>query len=185
MHKSQQGGGPRLKWPSSGREGGVQLHRGELVLEVPASLPQAFLLWPLASCQDLTSLREAYASHSPPSEVSHPGRNVGYSLTRYDTLIVEEACSRVILLSVEGQHMASHIQVHAGTTWICAIESVNCKINAVRVFLGVEYTPGLVSISTHNSRAYFLGQAAKAGDCFLGVFSGGSLVLSAPISELT
>ena len=45
--------------------------------------------------------------------------------------------------------------------------------------------PVLVSISTHIARAYFLGQAAKVGDCFLGVFTRGSLVLSAPIRELT
>ena len=29
--------------------------------------------------------------------------------------------------------------------------------------------PGLVSISTHISRAYFLGRVAKVGDSFLGV----------------
>ena len=127
------------------------------MLEIPASSPQAFPLWPLPSCHDLTSLGDAYTSHSPPSEVSHPGGNVGYSLTGYDTLIVEEACPRVSLLSIEGQHMAGHIQVHASTTWIGVVESVNCKINAVRVFLGVEYMPTLVSISTYISRAYFLG----------------------------
>ena len=67
--------------------------------------------------------------------------------------------------------MASHVQVHASTTWIGTIDSVNCKINAVGVILGVEYMPGLVLISTHISRAYFLGQVAKVGDSFLGVFS--------------
>ena len=75
-------------------------------------------------------------SHSLPSEVPHPGRNVSYSLTSYDTFILEEACPRVSLLSIEGQHMAGHVQVHAGTTWIGMINSINCKINAVRVFFG-------------------------------------------------
>ena len=42
---------------------------------------------------------------------------------------------RVGLLSIEGQHMASHVQVHAGTTRVGAIDSVNCKINAVGVIL--------------------------------------------------
>ena len=81
--------------------------------------------------------------------------------------------------------MASHFQVHAGTTGIGVIDSINCKINTVRVVLGVQYMPGLISISTHISRAYFLGRVAKVGDVFLGVFSGGSLVLSVPISEPT
>ena len=81
--------------------------------------------------------------------------------------------------------MASHAQVHASTPRIGAVDSVDGKIDAVRVFIGVEYTPTLVSISTYISRAYFLGRAAKAGDCFLGVFSWGSLFLSAPISEPT
>ena len=61
---------------------------------------------------------------------------------------MEEACPRVGLLSIEGQHMASHIQVHASTTGIGVFDSINCKINAVGVVLRVEYTPGLVSIST-------------------------------------
>ena len=81
--------------------------------------------------------------------------------------------------------MASHVQVHAGTMRIGAIDSVDHGINVVRVILGVEYTPGLISISTHISRAYFLGRVAKVGDSFLGVFSWGSLPLSALISELT
>ena len=81
--------------------------------------------------------------------------------------------------------MASHVQVHANTTRVDAIDSINHEINAVRVVLGVEYMPGLISISTHISRAYFLGQVAKVDDSFLGVFSWGSLPLSAPISELT
>ena len=95
-----------------------------------------FLLQPLAPCQDLTSLGDTYTSHSPPSEVPHPGRNVSDSFTGYDTLIVEEACPRISLLSVKGDHMAGHVQVHASTTGVGAIDSVDCKINAVRVFLG-------------------------------------------------
>ena len=36
--------GPWLEWSSSGREGGVQLHGGKSVLEVPTDLPPIFLL---------------------------------------------------------------------------------------------------------------------------------------------
>ena len=67
--------------------------------------------------------------------------------------------------------MASYVQVHASTTGIGMIDSINFKINAVGVALEVEYMPGLVSISTHISRAYFLGRVAKVGDSFLGIFS--------------
>ena len=171
VHWGQQQSGPWLKQSSGSRERRAQSHGGEHVLEILTSSPPAFLLQPLASCQDLTSLGDTYTSHPLPSEVPHPGRNVSDSFTGYDTLIVEKAFPRVSLLSIKGQHMAGHIQVHAGTTWIGMINSVNCKINAVRVFLRVEYMPGLVSISTHISRAYFLGRVAKVGDCFLGVFS--------------
>ena len=97
-------------------------------------------------------------------------------ITGYDTLIMEEACLIVGLLSMESQHMASHIQIHASTTGIGVIDSV---------ILGVEYMPGLVSISTQISRAYFLGQVAKVGDNFLEFLCWGSLALSAPTSELT
>ena len=44
------------------------------------SLPQTFLLYPLTSRQDLTRLRDAYAFHSPPSEVSHPGGDISDAL---------------------------------------------------------------------------------------------------------
>ena len=81
--------------------------------------------------------------------------------------------------------MASHAQVHASTPRVGVVDSVNGKIDTVRVFIGVVYTPALVLTSTHNSRAYFLGLVAKAGDCLFGVFSWDSLFLSAPISELT
>ena len=74
--------------------------------------------------------------HSPLCRVPHSARNVSNSFTGYDTLIVEEACPRVGLLSIEGQHMAGHIQVYASTTRIGVIDSVNYKINAVGVVLG-------------------------------------------------
>ena len=60
-------------------------------------------------------------------EVSHPGRNISDCFTGYNTLIVEEACPRVDLLSIKGQQMASHIQVHASTTGVGVIDSVNGK----------------------------------------------------------
>ena len=49
---------------------------------------------------------------------------------------MEEACPKVSLLSIEGQHMASLIQVHASTTRVGMIDDVNCKIDAVGVILG-------------------------------------------------
>ena len=62
--------GPGLEWSSSSREGRVELHRGKPVLEFPMSSPQIFLLYSLTSGQDLASLGDAYAPHSPPSKVS-------------------------------------------------------------------------------------------------------------------
>ena len=121
-------------------------------MEIPMSSPPVFLLQPLASCQDLTSLGDTYTLHSPLSRVPHPARNVSDSFTGYDTLIVEEACPRVGLPSIEGQHMASHIQVHASTTWIGVIDCINYKINAVGVILGG-------------------GVHVRASDSFLGIFS--------------
>ena len=49
---------------------------------------------------------------------------------------MKEACSRVGLLSIKGQHMATHIQVHASTPRIGVIDSVDGKINTVRIFIG-------------------------------------------------
>ena len=92
-----------------------------------------------------------------PSEVPHPGRNVSDSITGYGTLIMEEACPRVSHLSVKGQHMATHIQVHAGTTGVGTIYSVDSKINTVRVFLGCGVHTRASLNFTHISRVYFLG----------------------------
>ena len=75
--------------------------------------------------------------------------------------------------------MASYAQVHASTPRVGMVDSVDGKIGAVRVFIGVEYMPALVLISTHISRAYFLGLVAKAGDCFFGVL----LRLFIPVSS--
>ena len=49
---------------------------------------------------------------------------------------MKEACSRVGLLSIKGQHMASHTQIHASTPRVGVVDSVDGKINAVRVFIG-------------------------------------------------
>ena len=97
-----------LEWSSSSREGRIKLHRGKPVLEFPASSPQIFLLYSLTSGQDLASLRDAYAPHSPPSKVSHPGGNVHDCFTSCDGLAEQKACSGVCLLSIKGQHVASH-----------------------------------------------------------------------------
>ena len=61
---------------------------------------------------------------------------LGMSAIALLAMIVEEACPRVGLLFIEGQHMASHVQVHASTTGIGAIDSINYKINTVGVILG-------------------------------------------------
>ena len=49
---------------------------------------------------------------------------------------MREAGPRVSLLAVEGQHMASHAQVHTGATWIGVVESVNHEIDTIRILLG-------------------------------------------------
>ena len=100
------------------------------------SSPPVLLLQPLTSCQNFSSLRDANASHPPSRKVSHPSGNIDDCFTGNDSLIMEEAGPRISLLTVEGQHMTSHAQVHASTTWIGAVKSVNCKINTVRLFLG-------------------------------------------------
>ena len=109
--------GPRLEWLSSSREGRVQLHRGKPVLEFLVSSPQIFLLYPLTSHQDLTSLGDAYAPHSPPSKVSHPGGNVHNCFTGCDGLAEEKACSRVGLLSIKANMWPAtprYMPVHPG-----------------------------------------------------------------------
>ena len=74
------------------------------------------------------------------SSLLHPARiSLASERLTHRTLhsqLIEEACPRVSLLSVEGQHMAGHVQVQAGTTWISMVESINGKINTIRVFLG-------------------------------------------------
>ena len=99
---------PRLEWSSSRREGRVQLHGGKLLLELPTSSPQILLLDPLTSCQDLTGLRDAYAFHSPPSKVSHPGGDVSYRLTGGYGLADQKTCPRVSLFPIKGQHVSRH-----------------------------------------------------------------------------
>ena len=67
--------------------------------------------------------------------------------------------------------MASHAQVHAGATWIGMVKSVNHEMDTIQILFGVVYTPARVATSTHISRAYFLGQVARVGDCLLGALS--------------
>ena len=50
---------------------------------------------------------------------------------------------------------------------------------------GVAYTPGLTSISTHNSKAYLLGHETGVGEALLLTLSLGSSEVSAPAGELT
>ena len=66
---------------------------------------------------------DAYTLHSPPSGVSHPGGNVCNCFTGCDGLTVKKACSRVGLLSIKGQHVASHTQVHASTPRVGMVHS--------------------------------------------------------------
>ena len=72
------------------------------------SLPQIFLLYPLTSRQDLTGIRDAYAFHSPPSKVSHPGGDISDCLTGSDSLADQKTCPRVSLFPIKGQHVACH-----------------------------------------------------------------------------
>ena len=81
--------------------------------------------------------------------------------------------------------MASFPQVHAYIPEVGMIDGVDGKIDTVRVLIMGGVHAHTSFDSTHISRANFLGRAAKAGDCFFGVFSLGSLFLSAPISEPT
>ena len=109
--------GPGLEWSSSSREGRVQLHRGKPVLEFPVSSPKIFLLYSLTSHQDLTSLRDAYAPHSPPSKVSHPGGNVRDCFTGCNGLAEKKANSRVCLLSIKANMWPAtprYMPVHPG-----------------------------------------------------------------------
>ena len=99
---------PRLEWLSSSGEGRVHLHGRKPLLELPTSLPQTFLLYPLTSRQDLTCLRDAYAFHSPPSIVSHLGGDISYHLTGIYGLADQKTCPRVSLFPIKGQHVAHH-----------------------------------------------------------------------------
>ena len=44
---------------------------------------------------------------------------------------MEKAGPRVGLLSIKGQHMACQVQVHASTTGIGVIDSIDSKIDAL------------------------------------------------------
>ena len=99
---------PGLEWLSSSGEGRVHLHGGKLLLELPTSLPQTFLLYPLTSHQDLTHLGDAYAFHSPRSKVSHPGGDISYRLTGGYGLVDQKTSPRVCLSPKNGQHVAHH-----------------------------------------------------------------------------
>ena len=99
---------PRLEWSSSSREGRVQLHGRKPLLELHMSPPQIFLLYALTSRQDLAGLRDAYAFHSPPSKVSHPGGDVSDCLTGGYGLANQKICPRVSLFPIKGQHVAHH-----------------------------------------------------------------------------
>ena len=69
---------------------------------------QTFLLYPLTSHQNLTCLGDAYAFHSPPSKVSHPGGDVSYRLTGGYGLVDQKTGPRVCLFPIKGQHVARH-----------------------------------------------------------------------------
>ena len=98
----------RLEWLSGSGESRIYLHGGKPLLELPTSSPQTFLLYPLTSHQDLTHLGDAYASHSSPSKVSHPGGDVSYRLTGSYGLVDQKTGPRVSLFPIKGQHVAHH-----------------------------------------------------------------------------
>ena len=99
---------PGLVWLGRGGEGRAYLQGGKLLLELPTSPPQTFLLYPLTPCQDLTCFRGANALYLPRSKVSHPSGDISYCLTGGYCLVEQETGPRVRLFPTKGQHMTSH-----------------------------------------------------------------------------
>ena len=99
---------PGLEWLGRGGEGRAYLQGRKLLLELPTSSPQTFLLYPLTPHQDLTHFRGANALHSPCSKVSHPSGDISYRLTGNYGLVKQETGPRVHLFPIKGQHMTSH-----------------------------------------------------------------------------
>ena len=98
------------------------------------SSPQAFLLYPLTSHQDLTHLGDAYAFYSPCSKVSHPSGDIGYRLTGGYGLVEQKTSPRICLFPIKGQHVTRHAQVHTSTPRVGAIDTVDGKIDTVQIF---------------------------------------------------
>ena len=99
---------PGLEWLSGSGEDRIHLHGGKLLLELPMSSPQTFLLYLLTSCQNLTRLGDAYAFHSSHSKVSHPGGDISYRLTGGYGLVDQKTGPRVCLFPIKGQHVTRH-----------------------------------------------------------------------------
>ena len=99
---------PGLDCLSRGREGRAYLQGRKLLLELPMSLPQTFLFYPLRPHQDLVHFRGANALHSPCSKVSHPSGDISYHLTGSYGLVEQKTGPRVCLFPIKGQHMTSH-----------------------------------------------------------------------------
>ena len=99
---------PGLEWLGRGGEGRAYLQGEKPLLELPTSLPQTFLLYPLTPHQDLSHFRGANALHSPHSKVSHPSGDISYRLTGSDGLVEQKTSPRVRLFPIKGQHMTSH-----------------------------------------------------------------------------
>ena len=99
---------PGLEWLGHDGEGRAYLQGRKPLLELPASPPQTFLLYPLTPCQELTRFRGANALDSPRSKVSHPSGDISYRLTGGYGLVEQEAGPGVCLFPIEGQHVTSH-----------------------------------------------------------------------------
>ena len=110
-----------LKGSHSNREPRGLVQGGESFLKVLTLSPSVLLFEPLTPGQDIFSFCEADTFHPPPSGETHPGGNLPYSVASFYGNILDEASFRAALPAIEGQHVASPIQIHSRATWIGTI----------------------------------------------------------------
>ena len=71
--------------------------------------------------------------------------------------LLDEASFRTALPAIEGEHMATPIQIHSRATWIGMIQGLEGEIHRIGIVLwGMKY-PGPTSTSSHIWRAYLFG----------------------------
>ena len=108
---------------------------GESFLEVLMLPPSILLFQPLAPSQDVISFGEANTFHSPPSCETHPCRNLSYSMASLYGNFLDETSFRAALAAIEGQHMASPIQIHSRAAWIGVIQNLKGEIRGTGIVL--------------------------------------------------